>query len=121
MNNKVIILTTSFFILVSFIFLATIERKQADINTKNIWMLYFENPESNSLDFTVENHTPNTNFHWQILADKTVVRQGDLNIKLGAKKTVPVLLADTDGKKITISVTGSENGNKEVYKIIAKN
>src|SRR6266702_4571803 len=104
-NNRLIIIATGFFLLASFIFLSVIEKKQADINTKNIWSLYFENPKDNSLNFTVENHSNKTNFHWQILSDKTVADQGDLIIQLGTTKTVQIPAFDTANKKITIAVT----------------
>ena len=115
MNNKLIIIATSFFILVSFIFLTIVEKKQADINTKNVWMLYFENPKDSSLNFIIENHSTNTNFHWQILSEKSPVNQGDVVIKLGETKKIPVSIANIENKKTTIIVaTGEEK--KEIYK-----
>lgn len=115
MNNKFIILATTFFLLSSFIFLSVVERKEADINAKNVWLLYFENPKSNSLNFTIENHSTETNFHWQILSDKSPANQGDVDIKPGETKTIPVLQADVANKKITIVVTAGNN-KKEIYK-----
>ncbi|MDD5396792.1 MAG: hypothetical protein PHW24_01895 [Candidatus Moranbacteria bacterium] len=117
-NSKIIITAFSFFVLISFVFLSLVEKKQADINTKNVWMTYFKNPKDASLDFAIENHSKNNNFHWQILSDKTLVNQGDVTVKLGETKTLPVSLSDTQNKKITISVTSSDNNKKEIYKII---
>jgi hypothetical protein len=115
MNNKLIIIATSLFLLISFIFLSVVEKKQADIDTKNVWMLYFENPKSNSLNFIIENHSTDTNFHWQILSDKSPTNQGDVAVKLGETKKIPVLQSDVANKKITIIVTAGEN-KKEIYK-----
>jgi len=115
MNNKLIIIATSFFILTSFIFLSIMARKQADINAKNIWMIYFENPKDRTLGFTIENHSTETNFHWQILTDKSMTNQGDVVVKLGEKKNIPVSSANITDKKITIVVTAGEN-KKEIYK-----
>jgi hypothetical protein len=118
MSNKIIIFTTVAFLFVSFVFLSVVEMKKGDINSKNIWMLYFSDPKSSSLDFTIENHTQNKNFHWQILLDKTVTTEGDSTISLGNTKTiaVPKDNIDLSNKKITISVTDSNNNKKEIYK-----
>lgn len=115
MNNKLIIFATSFFLLISFAFLATVEKRQADINTKNIWMIYFETPRDNSLNFIIENHSTSTNFHWQVLSEKSVAKQGDVIINLGETKTIPVSLSDTANKKNTIILTTGEE-KKEIYK-----
>ncbi|EKE12061.1 MAG: hypothetical protein ACD_14C00031G0002 [uncultured bacterium] len=115
MSNKIIIASTCFFLLVSFVFLSWSERKQADINTKNIWMTYFENPRDNSLDFKIENHSTVTNFHWQILADKNIIKEENVAIALDETKTIPVSLSDINGKKIIIVVTAGTD-RKEIYK-----
>ncbi|HBI33665.1 MAG TPA: hypothetical protein DEA43_03540 [Candidatus Moranbacteria bacterium] len=115
MNNRLIILATSFFLLTSFVFLSVIEKKQADINTKNVWMIYFENPKDKSLNFTIENHSLSTNFHWEILADKDSVTQGNSVIANGAKKTIPVSSDGITNKKITVIIT-SDGNTKEIYK-----
>lgn len=115
MNNKLIIIATSFFLLASFIFLSITERRQSNINTKNVWMIYFENPKDNSLNFTIENHSTETNFHWQILTDKSVTNQGDAVIKIGETKKIAVSPTNITDKKISIIVTAGEN-KKEIYK-----
>src|SRR6185369_14548328 len=114
-NNKVIIITTSSFLFLSFIFLSLVEKKQSDMNAANVWTIYFENPKDNSLDFGIENHSTDTNFHWQVLSDKAVAKQGDIVIKTGETKKVPAALSDALNKKITISVA-SGNNKKEIYK-----
>lgn len=105
-------------LLASFVFLSIIEVKQADIDNKNIWMLYFSNPKDESLDFIVENHSRNKIFHWQILLDKIVVTEGDSAVSSGDKKTitVPKDNIDLSNKKITITVSDINNNRKEVYK-----
>ncbi len=122
MSNKIIIISTTLFLLVSFIFLSVEEKKQADINTKNVWMTYFLAPKDSSLNFSIENHSSHTNFHWQILSDKDVSKEGDVTVSLGKTVTIPVTLSPTDsaGKKITISVT-TDGEKKEIYKIFASN
>ncbi|KKQ51440.1 MAG: hypothetical protein US70_C0017G0012 [Parcubacteria group bacterium GW2011_GWD2_38_11] len=115
MNHKLIILATGFFLLTSFVFLSVIEGKQADISTKNVWMVYFENPKDKSLNFTIENHSSNANFHWEIMADKDSVTQGNSVITNGAKKTIPVSSDGITNKKITVIIT-SDNNEKTIYK-----
>ena len=118
MNNKTIIFGTIIFLLLSFVFLSVIEIKQSNINAKNIWTLYFSEPKNESLDFTIENHSQNKVFHWQILLDKIVVTEGDSTVALGDIKTIPIPKDDIDlsNKKITISVTDINNNKKEIYK-----
>jgi hypothetical protein len=118
MSSKTIILSTIGMLLVGFIFLSLTELKQADINSKNIWFLYFTDPKSDSLDFTIENHSKNENFHWQILIDKTVAVENNSVVSSGDKKTlsVPKDNVDLSNKKVTISVTDGSNNTKEIYK-----
>ena len=118
MNNKIIPIIILGMLLLSFVFLSVLETKQSNINSKNIWMLYFSDPKSSSLDFTIENHSQNKTFHWQILLDKTMVTEGDSTILLGSIKTLPVPTdsIDLSNKKITISVTDSNSNKKEIYK-----
>lgn len=118
MNNKIIPITIIGMLLISFIFLSVIEKKQSDINGKNIWTLYFSDPKDDSLDFTIENHSQNKVFHWQILLNKIVVTEGDSTVALGDVKTITVPKDDIDlsNKKITILATDINNNKKEIYK-----
>ena len=118
MNNRIIIITILGMLLTSFVFLSVVEKKQSNINNKNIWVLYFPDPKNDSLDFTIENHSQNKVFHWQILLDETMVTEGDSAISLGDTKTiaVPTDNIDLSNKKITISVTDTNNNKKEIYK-----
>ncbi len=117
MNNKTIIFSTIFFLIVSFAFLSLVEKNKADINNQNVWSLYFENPQSQALDFDLENHSTNLTFHWQLIADKTVLKEANAVVQQGEIRKIPVSSADleTAGKKIIISVT-AEKKTKEIYK-----
>jgi hypothetical protein len=117
MNNKIIIFVASFSILISMIFLSIIETRQANLNSKNTWMLYFENSKDNSLDFSIANHSKKSDFQYKILADKGVLRQENVQIANGQTKTFPITLQETAGKKITIQVSTSDTDTKEIYKI----
>ena len=117
MNNKTIIFSTIIFLLLSFVFLAIVEKKASDPNNQNIWMLYFDNPQDQSIDFKIENHSTNVSFHWQVTADKTIIKEGNAIISLSETKNIPVSISipELAGKKITISVT-SDGKTKEIYK-----
>ncbi|MEI7621579.1 MAG: hypothetical protein WCJ51_03510 [Candidatus Moraniibacteriota bacterium] len=115
MNQKLIIFATIFMLLISSIFLSVVERNKADINKQNVWMLYFENVQNNSLNFKIENHSKSQQFHWQVSSGKTVLEQGDETIALGTTKKITTSPADIANKKIIISVT-SEGKAKEIYK-----
>jgi hypothetical protein len=92
-----------------------VEMKQVDLSTKNIWTLYFSDPKTDSLDFTIDNHSNRENFHFEILAGKTKVYDGDVTVSNGATKIIPVSISDITNKKIIISVTIGDN-KKEIYK-----
>lgn len=115
MSNRIIIFTTVAFLFISFVFLSVVEMKQANLNSKDVWMLYFSNPKSTSLDFAIENHSKNAAFHYEIFLDKTKVKEGDAMIQIGETKTIPVSAEDIANKKIIIDVT-SNNEKKEIYK-----
>lgn len=118
MNNKTIIFTTIIFLLTSFVFLSFVEKKQANMNNQNIWMLYFIDPKSHSLDFAIENHSQTNTFHWQISLDKKIVTESDSIIAPGETKTITIPTdekVNLSDKKITISVT-ADNFKKEIYK-----
>jgi hypothetical protein len=115
MNNKTIIAATLGMLFVSFVVLSAFEWQQADMNNKNIWFLYFASPKGDSLDFVIENHSSSSNFHWQILSDKTVISENEATITKGETKTIPVSVESVANKKITILVTADDN-KKDIYK-----
>lgn len=115
MSNRIIIFTTVAFLFISFVFLSATEMKQSNLNSKDVWMLYFSNPKSASLDFTIENHSKNAAFHYEIFLDKTKVKEGDTMIPIGEIKTIPVSAENITNKKIIIDVTNN-NEKKEIYK-----
>ena len=117
MQNKIIIGVFAFCLVFSFSFLAYGERKSQDIEAQNLWFLYFSDPKSSALDFRVENHTDQTEFHWELFVDKTKLQEGNLSVKKGATVTsfVPEI-SDRLGKKISVQVTASDNNVKGIDK-----
>jgi hypothetical protein len=118
MNNKIIVISTLSFLFVSFVFLSFIEQKKQDINSQDWWVLYFKDPKSTLLDFTIENHSNANSFRWEIMADGAEAKNGNITIEKGQQKTIPVSATGIENKKITITVKSTEN-KKEIYKIIA--
>ena len=118
MTNKTIVTTTILFLFISFIFLSVVEKRSSDINSQNIWMLYFDDPRSNSLDFKIENHSTSNSFHWKVISNKNTIKEGDENIPLGETKNIPIALeaAEANEGKITISVSDTNKNIKEIYK-----
>lgn len=117
LGEKFIILALFGMMLLSFVFLSAVESKNANLNNNNVWMLYFTDPKSDSLDFTIENHSKNSDFRYEILIDKKVVIDSKLSVPLGETKTVPIPkeTLDLSNRKITIIVTAGDN-KKEIYK-----
>ncbi len=113
MNNKIIIAFLIIFLIASFLYLAYIEQSRR--GEENFWVLYFADPKSDNLNFIIENHSDKNNFHWEVLADKEKIKEGDENIAEGSTWKRGFQVADIDGKKITIIVLDGEN-KKEIYK-----
>jgi hypothetical protein len=117
MQNRIIIATFILLSILSFSFLAYTEEKNKNIDTQNIWFLYFNNLKDQSLNFSIENHTDNTKFHWEILADKNKIQEGTSIIeKDTTKKINPTNISNVANKKMLVHVTASDNSAKEIYK-----
>jgi hypothetical protein len=116
-ERKIIILTIALFFL-SGIYLSIMETRQQDPSiNKNWWAVSFDDPKSSALDFTIENHSGKTAFHWTVLtAGKTKLKEGDVTVNKGDTADIKL-----DGKalsatgKILIDVA-SGTDKKEIYK-----
>lgn len=104
------------FLFASFVFLSFVQQKKQDINSKNWWVIYFENPKNESLNFSIENHSDDANFHWEIFSQKTKIKEGDVSVEKGVTKTIPVSSSGITDKKITISIADNKGTKKEIYK-----
>lgn len=117
MSQKTLI--TIFFILfiASTMFLFWKNERELDPNyNKSWWTLSFASPqEQTNLSFTIENHSDQNNFRYQIIANKEIIAEETLEIKRGETKTVfPSLTATPDIRTSVIVTTGKEQ--KEIYK-----
>ena len=120
MNQKKIISFLIVFLFISFFYLAYVEKKQADLNyQKNWWVLSFDNPKDNTLNFSIENHSNKTNFHWEVMADGNILKEGDLVIIKGGKElrseASELSSLSLENKKISVKVS-ADGEMKEIYK-----
>lgn len=117
MSQKTLI--TIFFIMFAtsamFLFWQNERELDPDYN-KSWWTLAFAAPqEQTNLSFTIENHSDQNNFRYQIIANKETIAEETLEIKRGETKTIfPSLIATTDIRASVIVTTGKEQ--KEIYK-----
>ena len=111
-NQKTIILFTTLFILISFSFLAFWEKKQSIIN--NGWFLYFNDIQTSSADFTVENYTDKENFEWELYLDDKFIKRENLQVLKNNSKNV-IIDEQSELKSIKIKVFHSKE-LKEIYK-----
>ena len=99
-----------------FSYLAYTETKQQDYNYgSSWWTTYFADPKSEDMSFAIENHSSETNFHWQISRNKEIIAKGDVKIEIGKTQSVHVAKIDTQADIITVKVS-TPKGSKEIYK-----
>lgn len=115
-KENVIILSLIMFMAFSFLYLAYTEQKQRDLNSYNIWELYFEDPKSDNLNFVIENHSDKTNFHWAVSSDTEKFEEGDAKMAKGQSAKINLSDIESAGKKITITISDGKD-KKEIYKI----
>ncbi|MEI6587894.1 MAG: hypothetical protein WCO05_03005 [Candidatus Moraniibacteriota bacterium] len=119
-NEKIIILSVTIFLLVSFIFLGHEERKQVDPAGKNSWWtVYFENPQSQDLTFTIKNTGKTKKFHWKekVRDNDLPLREADVTVSAGQKSTIPLSSNDSKvGERIILEISDESNNKKEIYK-----
>lgn len=115
MNSRIIVIFTVIFFLASALFLAYTENRQSDENLqKDWWILSFDNPKGDDLNFTIANHSQKTSFHWELISGTNKIQEGDAKIAKGSTWTSNVQADNLTGK-ITIRVTSGED-KKEIYK-----
>lgn len=115
MNSRTIVICTVVFFLVSALFLAYSENRQSDENfQKDWWVLSFNDPKNADVNFTIENHSQKSSFHWEIISETDKISEGDAKITKGSTWTSNVQVNNLAGK-ITVSVSNGSDKN-EIYK-----
>ena len=111
---KKIIILLIIFLVSSFLFLAWNETQQQSPTSQNWWVIYFSNPEDESLDFIIENNSNETGFHYEISGGENNSEEADVEIAKDTKKEI-FLNENIASEKIIIRVSaGSEK--REIYK-----
>lgn len=101
------------------VYLFAIDSRYNDPKYNKSWFaVSFSDPKSNSLDFTIENFSQEANFHWELLANKDKVSEGDEQVNIGDTKEIKINSAAT-GKKMIINVS-SGGMTQEIYKNISQ-
>lgn len=113
-SQKIIIASLAVFMLASFVFLAYTERQQHQLNDG--WFLYFQHPKNNSLDFTIENYSGDSEFEWKLSADGDLMKSEKIIVKNKERKMIKVNESNLKGK-IKIEVKQGKN-KKEIYKAL---
>jgi hypothetical protein len=109
------------FIIIIFIissaYLLTIGNKFNDLNFgKDWWAVYFSDPKNNSLNFVIDNHSDNTNFHYVISKDKEKISEGDAKVENGKTENIKPDITQAISGNITIEVSTGDNDKKDIYK-----
>jgi len=94
-------IVTVFFLLcmlISFLVLAHRENaEKIEAETNGWWSIYFNNPKENSIDFTIENNTDSTQFHYTVSIDGKTQRKTEyINVPKNTK--YPVIFNDDTSK-----------------------
>jgi len=115
MNDRKIIIAVIILIIASFFYLSYKEsaiEKHAGRNQG--WFLYFNDPKSRDLSFTVENYEEGKEFKWALYLDKDKIQEGSEFISFDSKKSVSpeFNLPETDRMKFTIEVTDGKEDKK---------
>jgi len=115
MDKKIIIAILAFFLVASAYLFYVSDMRSNVLKNQNQWILSFDNPKSNSLDFTIENLSEKNNFHWEIVINKETIEEGATNIMRGEKKVISPSIAKMNLVRISVIVSDGEN-KKEIYK-----
>lgn len=118
-SEKKIILALIVFLFSSFGFLFYFEKRQLD-SADASWEVYFENPKSADLTFTIKNSGKTKRLYWQeLLANNTTKqKEAELTIPAGQESTISLSGKNAPEKsRVTIEVSDEFGEKKEIYKI----
>jgi len=113
-NQKIIIISLAVFLLASFIFLASTEHKQHQLNDG--WFLYFENTKSGDLDFVIENYSVDSEFKWNLSSNGDLIKSEKITIENKENKIMEIDENNLKGK-VKIEVEYKKD-KKEIYKML---
>lgn len=119
MRQRKLILFILILFILSSAYLLYASNKYQNLNFgSDYWTVCFYNPKSDELSFIIENHSDQTDFHWQVMADQNKIKEGEIKIANGAQSKISGTspdFPDLTNKKITIVISAGEE-KKEIYK-----
>jgi len=115
-QNRVIVIASLLFILVS-IFLFWKNERELDPNSgKNFWNISFDSPDRpESLEFTIENYTDDVDFNYVVTENLRVIEKNDVKVERTRKAMIRPLLTAALGTPTTVTVTHGKE-QKEIYR-----
>jgi hypothetical protein len=115
MPQKTLIIAIISLLVISFVSLAYIESRAKDPNlNKDWWVLSFQDPHSNNLNFTIENHSNTNDFTYTVSQDTNILDKKSIVIPKGETKSISV--SQTPDTKTTITAWTDSKDKKEIYK-----
>lgn len=119
MKSSTLILSTMFLFLVSALTIAFIVNRELDPNDGKDWFaIGFIDPDSDSPDFMLANHSPDTAFHYTIQSKSMPI--SDDTFGAGKGETVTIHPDNTNlSKPYTISIF-PENNHKKLESLTRK-
>lgn len=114
-QKKIIVFSVVLFILgCAYLFRVSDIGRNPDMG-KNWWVIYFEDPKGNGLNFAIENHSDRQDFRWEVSVDQEKRIEESAMIGKGETRNISVPLDNLENKKVVIDVF-SGDGKKEIYK-----
>lgn len=112
-QKKILIFGSVFFVLCAgFLFW----QNQRELSKNTYWNIAFDHPErAESLDFVIENSTPDIDFDYVITSQNQVLEKNSVKIEKTRKVTIKPL---TTARKNTLTLITVTHGNekKEIYR-----
>jgi hypothetical protein len=120
-GEKKIIFFVAFFLFLSFVFLSYEEQRQISPTGKNSWWaIYFENPKSKDLTFTIKNNGKAKKFHWKVIVENEnkLLGESEISVPTGKAGTIPLSISDIKkGERVVLEVFDENGEKKEIYKL----
>lgn len=113
-TTKIIYFILILFVLSSFFLFWKSDRGLDPDYQKDWWSVYFAYAKNTDLSFTIENHSANNNFSWEIISEKETLQKGEVSAARGEKKNIEIDLSNLKNK-IIIRVSDGKT-SQEIYK-----
>ena len=117
MSEKKILSYAALIFLMTFLALSLREtRFRNGVYQNGWWAVSFNDPKSDSIDFTIKNESKAKTFSWKIMSGENVIKEGSENIPPQTEKSISEDAA-VSGKTV-IEVSSNVGDKKEIYKIL---